>query len=194
MRYSNLIAIMAITQDGILGYQDKMGNEHLPFDEKLEGDMARVKRLTTNNSIIVGRKTFTNTLFKGKPVFPLPNRENIVMTRDSNFDESSPNVIRCSSLNSALAKVKKNKNTMYYVFGGSEIYELFRSHVNQTIITIAREKFNRDREDLGTDIPLHRIEDYMEINIGIESFKNNNVYLSKFKDSVSTLIGNHDFR
>jgi dihydrofolate reductase len=46
---------------------------------KVPGDLKRFKELTTSHPILMGRKTFESI---GKP---LPNRTNIVITRDKNW-------------------------------------------------------------------------------------------------------------
>jgi len=67
-----LSVIVAIADNGVIGG----GNEllwHIPDDLK------RFKRITSGHSVIMGRKTFESI---GKP---LPNRRNIVVTRNLEF-------------------------------------------------------------------------------------------------------------
>ena len=70
--------IVAIDEDGFIG----RGNE-LPW--KLSSDMTRFKELTEAdgfNSVIMGRKTWDSLPDAYRP---LPERVNIVMSRDTNW-------------------------------------------------------------------------------------------------------------
>jgi dihydrofolate reductase len=72
-------------------------------------DMKFFKRMTTENSIVMGRKTW-DTLGR-----PLKNRENIVITRNNNV---TGDVIVVNSLEEAFLKATHN----IFVIGGGEIY------------------------------------------------------------------------
>ena len=48
---------------------------------KIKEDLQRFKSITKNNVVIMGRKTFESL-----PNKPLPNRVNIVITRDKDFN------------------------------------------------------------------------------------------------------------
>lgn len=62
-------AILACDPKGGIGYQNK-----LPWN-KLDGDLARFKELTTDSIVIMGRNTWDSL-----PRAPLPNRTNVVAT------------------------------------------------------------------------------------------------------------------
>lgn len=47
----------------------------------ISADLKRFKKLTTGNTIIMGRKTYLSL-----PRKPLPDRKNIVLTRSKNFE------------------------------------------------------------------------------------------------------------
>lgn len=61
--------IVACDPTGGIGY-----NNSLPW-EKIENDLARFKKLTTGQTVVMGRKTYDSL-----PKKPLPNRLNIVLT------------------------------------------------------------------------------------------------------------------
>lgn len=73
-------------------------------------DMKFFKRMTTDNTIIMGRKTW-DTLGR-----PLKNRENIVITRTP--DNIKNDVIVVSSLEEAFERASNN----IFIIGGGEIY------------------------------------------------------------------------
>jgi dihydrofolate reductase len=99
-----LSLIVAMAQNRVIGYENKMP-WHLP------AELAYFKRITTGHPIIMGRKTFDSI---GRP---LPNRRNIVVSRNANFH--SPGVEVANSLESALAFCA-NENP--FVIGGASLY------------------------------------------------------------------------
>lgn len=61
--------ILACDPKGGIGYKNK-----LPWN-KIEGDLARFKKLTNNQIVVMGRLTYESL-----PIKPLPNRLNFVLT------------------------------------------------------------------------------------------------------------------
>jgi dihydrofolate reductase len=72
--------IVAVADSGVIG-RDNTLPWHLPEDLK------RFKRLTMGKPIVMGRKTFESI---GKP---LPGRQNIVVTRDTNYRREGVTVV-----------------------------------------------------------------------------------------------------
>ena len=62
--------LVAISPEGIIGK-----NNSIPWH--YSADLKLFKRLTTGNTVIMGRKTWESL-----PIKPLPNRRNIVITRN----------------------------------------------------------------------------------------------------------------
>lgn len=83
----------------------------MPWSNTLKDDLKHFKDLTTGSTVIVGRKTFES--FGGRP---LPNRENIIVTRS---DESIEGVIVAHSLKDAYSLAS---NETIFVIGGGQIY------------------------------------------------------------------------
>jgi len=110
--------IAAVSKNGVIGV-----NNTLPWD--LPKDLKRFKDLTTGNVVIMGRKTYESI---GKA---LPNRINIVVTRDKNF--FVPGVLSANSLDSALLKAGGNKDI--FIIGGGEIYKQSMDFVDKLYIT-----------------------------------------------------------
>lgn len=65
-------AIIACDPNGGIGYQNRLPWNHI------EGDLSRFKKLTTGKVVVMGRRTWDSL-----PKKPLPNRINVVVTRDS---------------------------------------------------------------------------------------------------------------
>ncbi len=71
MENRELTIIAAVSINNVIGNDNKL-------IWKLSNDLKRFKNLTTNHSVIMGRKTFESL------PNPLPDRNNIVITRDTN--------------------------------------------------------------------------------------------------------------
>ena len=110
--------IAAVSKNGVIGVDNT-----LPWD--LPVDLKRFKEITTGNVVIMGRKTYESI---GKA---LPNRVNIVVTRDKNFFVSG--VLSVNSLDSALLKAGNNKDI--FIIGGGEIYRQSMDFVDKLYIT-----------------------------------------------------------
>ncbi len=80
----------------------------------MPADMKHFKDATVLHAVIMGRKTFESI---GKP---LPNRRNIVISRDANYKQKGIEVV--NSLAAAF-DLFPNQNEELFVIGGSEIYK-----------------------------------------------------------------------
>ena len=99
-------------------------NNTLPWAGKMKTDMARFKRLTTGNAIIMGRKTFDSI---GRA---LPNRQNIVLSSKA---IEVPDIQAVDTLDKAYAAVEPGVET--YVIGGGQIYALAHETVDEILAT-----------------------------------------------------------
>ena len=107
-------------------------NRELGKDNKLlwhiPGDLPRFKKLTTGHPIIMGRKTFESI---GRP---LPNRINIVVTRDSNYNIEG--VIVVHSIEKAIEEAKKKDKEEIFIIGGGQIYEQVLPFTDRLYLTV----------------------------------------------------------
>jgi dihydrofolate reductase len=106
-------------------------NNTLPW--RLPEDLAHFKRTTSGHPIIMGRKTFDSI---GRP---LPNRRNIVVTR--NADWTHEGVDAAPSLDAAIALAG---DTDAFIIGGAEIYAQALSRVDRIIVTEIGKRFDCD--------------------------------------------------
>jgi dihydrofolate reductase len=106
---NNINIIVAATTDG------KIGNcGDLLFH--ISPDLRRFKQLTTDNTVLMGRKTF-ESLPKGA----LPNRRNIVITRQADY--TAPGAEVAHSLDQAIAMARDTRACgEIFIIGGGEIY------------------------------------------------------------------------
>ena len=93
---------------------------------RLKADMLRVKKLTTNQTIVMGRKTFESI---GRP---LPNRINRVLTRDAKTLENQVGIEVYSDKQAILENVETEK---IFIFGGSTIYSEYIAKCDEMFIT-----------------------------------------------------------
>ena len=127
MENRELTIIAAVSINNIIGNKNKL-------IWKLSNDLKRFKNLTTNHSVIMGRKTFESL------PNPLPGRDNIVITRDTNY--SKPNIQVCSSIEEAINLTKTD--TQPFIIGGGEIYTQTINIVDKIELTRVHEEFDGD--------------------------------------------------
>jgi dihydrofolate reductase len=82
----------------------------------ISADLKRFKALTTGHTVIMGRKTF-ESLPKGA----LPNRRNIVVTR--NAAATFPGAATATSIAEAIDLAQQAGETDAFIIGGAQIYE-----------------------------------------------------------------------
>lgn len=125
---------------------------------RIKEDMRYFKEKTTGNVVVMGRKTL-DTLPEGKP---LPDRVNIVLTRNTDF--SREGIITVHSVNELMDEIKKYDSDIF-VIGGGEVYKELLPYCDKAYIT----KIASEREadtflpDLDKDNEW-RIKEQSEIN------------------------------
>ncbi|MBR5672839.1 MAG: dihydrofolate reductase [Muribaculaceae bacterium] len=99
-------AIVAVDENWAIGRQGDL----LCY---LPADMKHFKQVTMGYSIVMGRKTFESF-----PRRPLPGRQNIVITRNSEWQY--PGVTVVHSLDEAIAAAETDT---VFIIGGAQVYE-----------------------------------------------------------------------
>ena len=113
--------ILARAANGVIGR-----NNTLPWH--LPEDMAHFKRLTMGCPVIMGRKTWESL----PPRFrPLPGRQNIVLTRQD--DWQAPGAVRAESVLQAMALCPPDSTA--WIIGGAEVYAQALPLADQAEIT-----------------------------------------------------------
>jgi dihydrofolate reductase len=109
--HPELVLIVAAAENGVIGAANS-----IPW--RLKADQQRFKAMTIGKPVVMGRKTFVSLRR------PLPERTNIVITRDPDFFAAGAVVTR--SLADALVVAKgdalRRFATEIAVIGGAEIY------------------------------------------------------------------------
>lgn len=116
---------MILSLIAAIGKNNELGKENkLLFS--LPKDMKHFKEVTTGHPVLMGRKTFESI---GRP---LPNRRNIVVTRDMNYQANGTEVLH--SLDEALEQFK-NTDEEIFVIGGGEMYKQALPLANKLYLT-----------------------------------------------------------
>lgn len=102
---------------------------------RLPNDMKRFKQLTTGHTIIMGKKTFDSL-----PNGALPNRKNVVISRNKNLIITNCDVVH--SLNEAFANCSSDKEA--FIIGGASIYEQAYPFAKKLYLTRIQNTFEAD--------------------------------------------------
>jgi len=126
--------IVAVSENDVIGKNNDL-IWHLPEDMKY------FKETTQNHFVIMGRKNFESIPDKYRP---LPNRTNVVVTRQSSYEARGCLVV--NSVEEALAKAKEAQDPEPFIIGGGEIYHLALKNnlVDRIYITRVHKSFDGD--------------------------------------------------
>lgn len=133
-----VVHIVAHDINGCIG-----NNGELPWH--LPADLKRFKKLTSGGVVVMGRKTFESLNCK-----PLPNRVNIVITKDPNFqiEHKGKGVIFYNEISFAIQKAKYEASVLglkeVWIIGGQSIYEQTMPYVDRIELTLLSDKFSGD--------------------------------------------------
>lgn len=122
-----LSLITAMDSNRLIG-----NNNSLPWH--LPADLAFFKATTMGKPVIMGRKTFASI---GKA---LPGRQNIVVTRDCNFD--APDCEVAGSIDTAITLVDDTEEVM--LIGGASLYQQTIDVADIIYLTLIHHEFKGD--------------------------------------------------
>lgn len=108
---------------------------------RLKDDMAFFKATTMGAPVIMGRKTWESF-----PKRPLPGRENIVLTRDWDYDAAEARVYSSfpAAMNAARAIAAREGKDEAFVIGGAEIYAMALPFADRIYLTEVDAEVNGD--------------------------------------------------
>jgi dihydrofolate reductase len=113
------------------GQQNNLIGKDNDLPWKLPADLKYFKQKTLNKPIVMGRKTCESL------PFALPNRKNIVITRNINFDRQNFEIInKIDQL--------KDLDCEIMVIGGAMIYQLLMPLASKLLITRIHHQFEGD--------------------------------------------------
>ncbi|MDG1849677.1 MAG: dihydrofolate reductase [Flavobacteriales bacterium] len=135
--------IIAVSENQVIGKNNDLV-WHLPEDMKF------FKKTTEAHFVIMGRKNFESIPHKYRP---LPNRTNVIVTRQSSYEAEGCVVVR--SIIEAIEKAKEAGDTEPFIIGGGEIYRhaLENDLIDRVYLTRVHENFDGDTffPKLGTE-------------------------------------------
>lgn len=97
---------------------------------RIPEDLKRFRELTAGHPIIMGRKTYESI---GRP---LPQRTNIIITRNQDFKAEGCIVI--GSVEEAIAKAKEVDQQEIFIIGGGEIYKQAMPLIDKLYLTVVK--------------------------------------------------------
>lgn len=112
--------IVAYSENYVIGKNNKL-------IWRLDQDLKRFKKITLNNIILMGRKTFQSL-----PKI-LPNRYHIVISKNFNF--FSPYVLIHNSLHDVIQNFRGSLDKNIFIIGGGEIYYQSMPFIDKMYIT-----------------------------------------------------------
>ncbi len=121
--------IVARAENGAIGKNNEM-IWHLPDDLKYFKDQTR------HHHILMGRKNFDSL---GEKFQPLPQRVNIVITRNKKWQHEGVKVFH--ELEEGVKFAKDNNEKELFIIGGGEIYKLALPLADKLYITEVQAKF-----------------------------------------------------
>jgi len=133
--------IAAMDKNRVIGKDNS-----LPWN--MPADMKHFKDLTLGKPIVMGRKTYETI---GKP---LPNRKNIIITRDQDY--KAEGCIVAHSIEESLQSAENAEEVM--VIGGANIYKQFLPRTDKIYLTIIEHDFEGD-----TYFPEYNEDEWKEV-------------------------------
>jgi dihydrofolate reductase len=122
-----LSIIVAMDGNGLIGKDND-----LPW--RLPADLKYFKKITTGKTVLMGRKTYSSI---GRP---LPNRRNIVVSRNNSFIADGCEIV--SGISEAIELTKDDTEVM--IMGGSSFYEQMLPMADTLYITEIEGEFDGD--------------------------------------------------
>jgi dihydrofolate reductase len=115
-----IIGIVAVDRNLAIGKGGK-----LPWH--YSADMKFFKQTTIGHAVVMGRRTWAT--LKG----PLPDRQNIVLTRDGSI--SVPAGVMLMNDEQSVLDFAKTLESHLFVMGGAQVYEALSSYIDRWIVT-----------------------------------------------------------
>jgi dihydrofolate reductase len=115
--------IAALSKNRVIGK-----NNDLPW--RLPDDMKYFMQTTSSHHIIMGRKNYESLPEKFRP---LPNRTNILVTRQSNYQAPGCTIVH--SIPEGIGIAQSSGEDECFIIGGAEIYQMGMQFVHRMYLT-----------------------------------------------------------
>ena len=136
-----IVLMVAVAENGVIGH-----NNTIPW--RLKSDQQRLKAITLNKPVVMGRKTFESLRR------PLPGRTNIVVTRDPSYRANGAVVTTSFENARAIAHgdALRRFATEIAVIGGSEVYAQWMAVADRLEITEVHARPDGDTHFAAIDV------------------------------------------
>lgn len=126
--------IVAIAENNAIG----LNNDLL---WRLPNDMKYFREITSGHHILTGRKNYISIPQKFRP---LPNRTNMVLTRQADFNDEGS--FTFNNMENAIEFAKSNNETELFIIGGGQIYKeaLEKKLIDKMYVTHVHHYFEAD--------------------------------------------------
>lgn len=111
--------VVAMAGKNVIGSHDE-----IPW--YLPADLQHFRRLTTGHTVVMGRTTFESILARNSR--PLPDRRNLVLTRNPNYSYDGVEVLHDTS------DITRQDGDVY-IIGGAQVYEATMSLADTLYVT-----------------------------------------------------------
>ncbi len=160
--------IVAVTNDYAIGKNNDL-LFHLPTDLKY------FKQTTLNKVVVMGDRTYLSL-----PKRPLPNRINIVLSNNPDFNEEGIIIVR--SVAELFARLKEYNSEDVFVTGGASVYNLLmpyceKAYITKIDIVVEADTYINNIEKMGCWTLESQSEKVFEngLNFTFNIYKNQNV-------------------
>jgi dihydrofolate reductase len=147
---------------------------------KLSADLKRFKKITTGHTVVMGRKTWESIPAKFRP---LPNRKNIVLSRQKGYIDSVPEGVGvCKSLEEALQSYAAVRQTAMadewgdlFIIGGESVFAEALPHAGRLYLTVVDYE-----EDGDTFFPVDPSEHFETVSSESVAADEKNTHSSRY--------------
>lgn len=127
-----IVAVVAVAENNAIGKDNRLL-------WRLPNDMKFFKEQTTGHCVVTGRKNYESIPEKFRP---LPDRTNIVVTRQADY--SAPGAVVVPSIEAAIEFAKSRGEDRLCIIGGGEIYKQTLKITDEILYTKVHHSFVAD--------------------------------------------------
>lgn len=169
-RYDNLGLIVALGQNGEIGYQNDL-------IWRIKEDLQFFKNVTMDSYIIMGRNTY-ESMPKN-----LSGRKYIVLSHNEKFNLQPPKIVS-RSISETLSLIAEEETSKFWVVGGGLIYNIFLPYISLMHITQIQDSFKK----ADTFFPEFNYEDWScelgEVKHSENDLEYRHILLKKPKNNI----------
>ncbi len=125
--------VAAMGRNRVIGKDNALPWQRIPVD------MARFCELTAGRPVVMGRRTYESII--AELGHPLPNRVNIILTRNQDFH--APGCLAVRSVYDAITAIDEQHPELM-VIGGARVYRSFLPYVFRMYLTFIAGRFDGD--------------------------------------------------